>query len=342
MSSFVVQDARETSSRQFHPHPLVRGGHAQTLAGLYWPSRSAPDRARRHWIQLDDGDHIVLHENLPPEGVPIQSAALLLHGLAGCHASGYMRRLAWKLRQRGVRVFRMDMRGVGAAAGWARQPMHAGRVEDVRAAIEQIGRLCPADLPLALVGFSLGGNLALVTLAAASRGTAGPLQRGVAIAPPVDLATCSRQLHRGVKRIYDAYLVRHVLRSWRATGGTVPRPAPRTIYQFDQRITAPKSGFRDAEEYYAAASSGPRLADIRIPTRILAAADDPIVPIATIRDCRRSSAVVLTTTASGGHLGYLTSRRHAPDRRWLDQQVLNWVCEPATSGRWVVPGKVFS
>lgn len=102
--------------------------------------------------------------------------------------------------------------------------------------------------------------------------------------------------------------------------------APQSIYQFDEQITAPLSGYRDAEDYYAHASSGPRLQEISLPTRILAARDDPIVSFSTIEQCSRSPHISLFVTESGGHLGYITNRAAVGDRRWLDQLIVDWVC----------------
>ncbi len=309
----------------FLPHPFVRGGHAQTLAGIYWPTRTPAYGATPVPIQLGDGDQIVLHDDHPPAWMKSEPVVLLMHGLAGCHGSGYMTRIAAKLCQRGVRTYRMDMRGVGAAAGLARLPPHAGRTEDAAAAILRIAELCP-DSPLTMVGFSMGGNVALGSLANASERQIGNLVRGIAIAPPVDLSTCCRQLRRGARRLYDQHLSKLLVTHWRRTGGPMNGAAPKSIYQFDEQITAPLSGYRDAEDYYAHASSGPRLQEISLPTRILAARDDPIVSFSTIEQCSRSPYVSLFVTASGGHLGYITNRATVGDRRWLDQQIVDWVC----------------
>jgi predicted alpha/beta-fold hydrolase len=277
-------------------------------------------------IRLGDGDHIVIHDDCPKDWRSGDRVALLVHGLAGCHGSGYMVRIAAKLKSRGVRAFRMDMRGSGAASGFARLPGHAGRIEDVRAAIERIHQLCPSA-PLTLVGFSMGGNVALGTLAEAADQPIGNLAKAIAVSPPVDLSRCCRDLRQGVRRMYDGYLIRLLVRRWRQTGGRIAGSPPRSIYQFDDEITAPLSGYRDAEHYYEQCSSGPRLSHIQVPTKILAAEDDPVVNFRSIADARRSDSVELFYTRHGGHLGYLTHRQAVPDGRWLDQKIVDWVCE---------------
>jgi predicted alpha/beta-fold hydrolase len=236
-----------------------------------------------------------------------------------------MSRTAAKLCARGVRSFRMDMRGLGAARGLARRPAHAGRIEDAVAALETMATLCPRS-HVTLVGFSMGGNIALGTLAK-SRPSVGNLERGIAISPPSDLSACCRALREGVTRLYDRYLARFLVRKWTDMGGALNGAVPRSIYDFDEQITAPQSGFRDAEDYYRQASSGPLIRDIEAPTIIVAARDDPMIPVDTICQFERPANVALYITDGGGHLGYIASRRHVPDRRWLDEQIVRWVCQ---------------
>lgn len=308
----------------FHPHILFRGGHLQTMAGFYWPSRGATSKADVILVKVSDGDMIALHDDCPPSWTAGGKVALLIHGLAGCHGSGYMFRIARKLNIRGIRTFRMDMRGTGAATGRARMPGHAGRTDDAAAAIRFISGRC-ANAPLTIIGFSMGGNIALGTLADASSQSIGNLRRGIAVSPPVDLSKCCRELRTGFRNVYDKYLIRFLVQRWRATGGQLMGPRPNSIYQFDDQITAPLSGFRDAEDYYANASSGPRLRNVTLPTRILAAKDDPVVAYSAIEKAERSQHVELFTTESGGHLGYLSNKSLVSDRRWMDWLVAEWM-----------------
>lgn len=309
----------------FRPHVLARGGHLQTLAGFYWPTTRIAYRAEKEIVELPDGDRIALHDDRPSSWSPSDDVVLMLHGLAGCHGSAYMVRIAAKLNSRGIRTFRMDMRGMGAVSGMAKQPGHAGRTEDAAAAIRTIARRCPAA-PLTLLGFSMGANITLGTLADASEQQIGNLRRGIAIAPPVDLSRCCRELSQGVRRCYDRFLIRHLVRAWRAVGGSFNGGPPKSVYQFDEQITAPLCGYRSAEDYYARSSSGPRLATIKLPTKILAAKDDPVVAFEAIESTARSGDVQLFVTDSGGHLGYVCRRTDVPDRRWMDSQIVSWIC----------------
>jgi uncharacterized protein len=315
----------------FRPHPLLRGGHAQTLAGVYLPGPAVRYRARQRRVTLADGDTIVLHDDCPSGWRSGDRTVLLIHGLAGCHDSGYMRRTAHKLCARSVRTFRMDLRGCGAGQGLAHQPYHSGRSEDAAAAIAAIARIVP-DSPLTLVGFSLGGNMALKLAGELGGRPCGNLDSVMAICPPVDLAACSRQIQKRANRLYDRYFVALLLRQLELRKRLLPAaPAgrfarrPRSLWEFDDSFTAVVCGFGTAEGYYAAASSAPWIPRIERSTFIVSARDDPMIPAETLEQIKLPPAVRLHISDCGGHLGFVGRRGVDGDRRWMDWRVVDWV-----------------
>jgi len=316
---------------EFQPHPLVRGGHAQTLLAYVLPGRRFPYRAQQRRVDLDDGDAIMLHDDEPSGWHPGDRTALLIHGLAGCHGSGYMIRIAGKLNEAGVRVFRMDQRGCGAGAGLARLPYHAGRSEDPRAALEFISELCPGS-GVSLVGFSIGGNIALKLLGENLDRLPHNLTDAIAVNPCIDLAQCARRLARLDARPYDRYFAKLLVRrvdlydppdSTIGSAGRTPRP--RCLRDFDSVYTAPLGGFRSVDDYYARSSAAQFIPNICLPTRILTARDDPIVPVCLFENLPLPPAVRLCVAESGGHLGYFARRGIDPDRRWMDWRIVDWV-----------------
>jgi predicted alpha/beta-fold hydrolase len=100
---------------------------------------------------------------------------------------------------------------------------------------------------------------------------------------------------------------------------------PRRIIEFDDLYTAQVWGFGTAANYYARSSSAPHVSKIRVSTLILAARDDPMVPVATLEGMALSSAVRLHVVDHGGHLGYIGRRNPDPDRRWMDWRLLDWL-----------------
>jgi len=288
--------------------------------------------ARRHSVTLPDGDQIVLHEDSPAQPEPAARSALLIHGLAGCHQSGYMQRIAAKLSARGVRAFRMDLRGCGAGMSLARLPYHSGRSEDAAAALEAIARLLPQS-PTTLVGFSLGANITLKLLGELGDRPCGNLDSAMAVCPPTDLAACSRQISRLSNRPYDRYFVRLLCQQLahpasglgEAAGAILSRRRPGTLWDFDNEFTAVVCGFSDADNYYRLASSAPWIPKIRIPTLILASRDDPMIPSGALESVHAPAAVRIHLSERGGHLGFVGRAGVDPDRRWMDWRVVDWV-----------------
>jgi predicted alpha/beta-fold hydrolase len=242
-----------------------------------------------------------------------------------------MARIASKLRARGVRTFRLDMRGCGAGDQLAQKTAHAGRSEDVAAAVDFVSTECPQSA-LVVVGFSLGANQVLKLLGEWGDSAPPRLSRAMAVAPPIDLLACARNISRPSRFVYNWWFVRALVRDARRRAAWVPALAnidwtrpPRKLYEFDDRITAPVNGFSGAEHYYARSSSLASLQRIRRPTLILAARDDPLVPAQIFQQRILSDQVVLHMTEQGGHVGYIGRRNSDPDRYWLDWRVVEFI-----------------
>lgn len=322
----------------FHPHPFLRGAHAQTLAGVYLPSDYTPHTATPRLVRLTDGDQLVLHDDCPIQWTSDHGVCMLIHGLGGCRLSGYMRRIAAKLVSCGIRVFRMDMRGCGAGEGLARMSTHCGRWADAGAAIEYIARVAP-NSPVALVGFSLGGTIALNLAAELGAAPLGNLRAIMAVCPPIDLHAVKRRFATTVGRAYDRHFASILWAKTQQRSAevpnfplvNVPRP-PRRLHEYDEWFTAPWAGFASADEYYTATSPAPRLSTIRMPLLILASQDDPVVPFEPLASLPRFESIQVVATRHGGHLGYIAQRGADPDSRWMDWRVVDWACTVLGTG----------
>ncbi|MGC4004112.1 MAG: alpha/beta fold hydrolase [Pirellulales bacterium] len=270
---------------RFRPARWIGGAHAQTLGGVFLPYPRPTYRATRHQVVLDDGDRLILHDDCPKGWRHGRRTVLMIHGLTGSHRSGYMERTAAKLNARGIRTFRMDLRGCGAGAGLARFPYHSGRSDDAAAALREIARLCP-DGPTTLVGFSLGGNIALKLLGELENRPCGGLDSGIAVCPPVDLSRCANGIGRFPNSIYNRHfvksLLKHVGKVTRHFQADAPMPklprTPKGIVEFDDLYTAPLGGFVDGETYYRECSGLRFLHAVGRPTLIMAAENDPMIP----------------------------------------------------------------
>lgn len=316
---------------KFHAHPLMANGHLQTVLGIHWPHRYQPYQATRHVVHLDDGDKIVLHEDAPAVANDELPIVLLIHGLAGSHQSTYMRRMVEKLTARGYRTFRMDMRGCGAGESEAQLPTHCGRWPDVATCVHKLAEMYP-DQPTEIVGFSMGGTLALNMLAEMGHMPIGNLRRTLAISPPVDLVLVERHFGSRLGKFYDRFFVKLLweqnLRRWRlhphVAPNEIPGP-PRRLRELDAIVTAPDGGYESAEHYYVQASPAAKLSAIRQPVTIFSSEDDPIVPVDPLFRNPLSASIELVTTKRGGHLGFMARKNGDPDFRWLDWRIIDWL-----------------
>lgn len=314
----------------FQVHPWLKSGHLQTVGAVYLPGQRFPYSARQHRVDVCSGDQVVLHDDCPAAWRAGDRAVFLIHGLAGCHQSHYMVRIAARLHARQVRVFRMDLRACGAGWNLARKSFHSACTDDVAAALRVAARLCPGS-PIALAGFSLGGNLTLKLLAEFADDLPAPIDRACATSPPVDLLACSENLQRGYNRIYDRHFARTmrkrmVQRVQALEGvyqGTFAAP-PRTMREIDAGLTAPLWNFSGVDNYYRVASPADDLRKIRIPTILVAADDDPLIPVRIYHELQTPPEVHLHITRGGGHLGFVGRRGVDPDTRWLDWRIIEW------------------
>jgi predicted alpha/beta-fold hydrolase len=154
----------------------------------------------------------------------------------------------------------------------------------------------------------------------------------IAVSPPVDLETASKNLRHWGNRLYDWFFIDKLRQNLRQRRERVAnlvdnrlREFPRRLVHFDDRFLAPVNGFSGARDYYTRSSAGPLLAEITIPTLIISSEDDPVVPAQMYRDWAMSPSVELLLLKHGGHLGYLAGRPHDPDPYWLDWRLVQWI-----------------
>lgn len=308
--------------------PLFRNGHVATIAATFWrrdlDERRFPVEAKL--FRPETEVQILVHRQ-QPEGDALGDV-VLVHGLEGSSNSPYMRSLAQVLLESGYAVHRMNIRTCGGTEFLCSTLYHAGLTTDIFAYLMDLDRR--RRTPAWLVGYSLGGNQVLKL--AGEMGEDGPrILAGVCgVSAPVDLKACSERFKRKRNWIYQ----RHFLRSMRqrmlmrreVIGKAIPE-LPRdvnTIYDFDDRITGPAFGFRGAEHYYDTQSAARYAQNIRVPTLVIAAEDDPLIPPEPYRALETNPMVRVVLTPHGGHIGFLS--RSQP-RHWVDNVIRDWIDE---------------
>ena len=285
------------------------GGDLQTIRSRLLPAHRLPAGSSTSIIELPtsdgSGDRLVAAIDRP--AAPSGATVLLIHGLAGAAGSRYMRASGGQLVRRGHPVVRLNLRGAGASAATCRQRYHAGRTGDLRDAIAGL----PAELidrGICAMGFSLGANALLKMLG--EDGTDTPVRAAISVSAPIDLSAACDRIDRPRNRPYRAYLLTGLKADAKTTATSAEERAGidaiRTIRDFDDVVTGPKNGFRDAADYYAHCSAQRFLGGIAIPTLLVHAGNDPWVPDT---DYRRLAVEPHTTLrvallAGGGHVGF--------------------------------------
>jgi uncharacterized protein len=331
--------------KEFKPHRALRNAHLMTIAAAFW-RRTFP-RLPASVPRLFDvepasaagglgtqvrGD---CHWQQRPQEHP---TLVLLHGLEGSSESGYMLGTAEKAAHAGFNIVRLNQRNCGGTENLTETLYHSGRSGDIGAVVRE---LIERDrLPeIFAAGFSMGGNLVLKM--AGEFGPSAPFElRGVAaVAPAFDLARCADSLAEPRNFVYQTHFVRSLKRRMRDKARLYPARygattqnggmrGIRTVREFDDAITAPFSGFRDADDYYARSSAIRVVAEIRTPTLILTAQDDPFVPFATFErdEVRTNPHIRMVAPRHGGHCGFI-SQETGDERFWCEARIVEFCRE---------------
>jgi len=279
-------------------------------------------RLRRERLTTPDGDFLDLDwAEVPGQASGTGPLVVVLHGLEGSAASKYALETYRQLARRGVAAVGLNFRSCSGELNHAPRLYHSGETDDVRFVLGTLASRTP-ERPLGAIGFSLGGNVLLKYLGEeGNSGRPASLAAAAAISVPYDLAAGAAHMEHGVARAYVWRLVRSLQRKVRARAAAlrdridVPAAlAARTFWAFDDAATAPLHGFRDADDYYARASSRSWLPAIEVPTRLIHALDDPFLPEAAVPvpAMRANPAIDPHVSAFGGHVGFVTGPPWAP------------------------------
>lgn len=309
----------------FRPPFWARSGFAQTiLASLGRGPRAGALRLQR-WT-LPDGDFVRMHFTANDPEAPL---VLLLHGLEGSARSGYVRAMLDHVQRAGWNFAVLEFRSCGGEPNRSRRTYHSGETSDLGFVVERL-RVERPGRPLFVVGFSLGGNVLLKWLGECGALVPDELVAAAAVSAPYDLEVAARQCderHGGlIARHFLKTLIPKALEKAARFPGLLDAAAVRrcrTFAAFDGLVTAPLHGFRSAEHYWRSSSCAQFLPDVRVPTLLVSAADDPLVPGRVLPHAAVAASPFLQGLfpARGGHCGFVAG--HVPGflRRWAEARV---------------------
>ena len=336
---------------RFLPRPWLTNCHLQTILGNFLPRPDTLPAPDVKFVEVSParGSQIASQVLCECHWQPLPQratspTAIILHGLEGSSHSQYVIGNANKLWRAGCNVVRMNMRNCGPdkygdLLRLTPTLYHSGLSNDVDRVLRYFLETQSLE-SVALIGYSMGGNLVLKL--AGDLGAFAPpqLRSVVGVSPAVDLGACAAALHEPQNRIYERKFVRALLKRFRRKASLFPRAFDpqranhiTTLREFDDRITALYCGFRSADDYYSRAGAARVLDRITVPTLILHADDDPFIRLTaeTREKIAANPQITLLETEHGGHCAFLapSDRASGNDGYWAEHTALRFVLSHA-------------
>jgi uncharacterized protein len=332
-ANLKYSEAMEPQLRSFEPHPWLRNGHAQTIGAAFAPRKFALPEGEARLFRVDAETQVmgVCHWQAGSRReLPV---IVIVHGLEGSSDSDYSRGIADKAFARGFHAVRMNQRNCGGTERLTPTLYNSGLSEDYRAVLMEL--IDEGFQRIFFAGYSMGGNL--VTKLAGEFGDAAPKELGgvAVVCPALDLSACADALEKKENYFYQWHFVKGLMARYRRKAELFPARYARhgfgpirTVREFDDAITAPHFGFKDAEEYYQAAGAKKVIAKVRMPLLLITAQDDPFVPYESLLQARvgENPCVRLVAPEHGGHCGFV-SRRSGAERFWAEERIVEFVEE---------------
>ncbi|MFM0735803.1 alpha/beta fold hydrolase [Paraburkholderia xenovorans] len=318
--------------------------HVQTIVPSLFARRPAVSFRRERW-DTPDGDFIdldwVVHDgsSAAPSALPAAAPQLpapdaplfvLFHGLEGSSTSHYALALMAAARNAGWHGVVPHFRSCSGSLNLMPRFYHLADSDEVDWVLRRLRATHRG--PIVVAGVSLGGNVLLRWLGERREDAASVIAAAAAISTPIDVHAGGRALSQGFGMIYTRSFLKTLKQ--KAAQKLVQFPglfdrdamiASRTMYEFDNVVTAPLHGFRNTDDYWSTATTRPLLPGIAVPTLVLNARNDPFLPAEVLPSRHEVSATVeLDQPKHGGHAGFMTGP--FPGRiDWLSRRVFGYL-----------------
>jgi predicted alpha/beta-fold hydrolase len=323
------------SRKPFVPHRIFSGPHAQTLGAYAWPRRArlkptvANDQERL--FQVDEGVQ-VLAQCRWQSSKNDSPTMVIWHGMEGSTSSVYMWSTAEKAFRAGFNVVRVNYRNCGGTEHLSPTLYHGGMSTDLKNVIEELISKDQIQR-LYVIGFSLGGNLVLKALGEYGEQFPKQLVAASVISPSVDLKASTDLILKSSNWIYHKNFVLSLKKRVQLKSKRYPDRYDltrlgevRTIRDFDEQFTSRSNGFENADDYYFKSSSVRVVDQIRVPTLIIHAEDDPFIPFAPLNEKAfvDNPYLLMIKTERGGHVAFIGADNKNEDRFWAENRVVEF------------------
>ena len=335
MQKFLARVAAVFAAKPFEPHPRFKSGNAQTLAAFFWPRRFRlrrlpPDEERL--FETEPNVKVLAHCRWQTNRQR-HATIVIWHGMEGSTNSIYMIATAEKAFRAGLNVVRVNFRNCGGTEHLTPTLYHGGLSEDLRAVVNELIEKDGLNR-IFLLGFSLGGNMVLKLAGEYGEDAPSEVIAAGVVSPSVDLEASAESILARKNWLYQKQFMvslksrirlKHKLFPDRYDVSALPRI--RTIREFDEAFVAVAAGFKNAADYYHRASSLRVIANIRIPTLIIHAEDDPFIPFEPLRDpvFAENPYLLMIATKRGGHVAFISASHTDEDRFWAENRLIEFV-----------------
>ncbi len=321
----------------FKPAWWLKNAHLQTIYPSLFRRTIKLKDSWRERLTTPDNDFI----DLDWCGKGEQPLVILLHGLTGSSESGYINGLQNKLLEQGFRSVVLNFRGCSGQPNNLARCYHSGDTEDINFLYQTLSQREP-DTAIAVIGFSLGGNVLLKWLG--EQGSNISLFAAIAVSVPLVLSACATKLDAGFSKLYRANLIAE-LKDYmqlklthldkigrRQEAEKINRLGDlsniKSFWQYDDKVVAKLHGFESAEDYYRQSSSRYYLKTISVPTLLIQSKDDPFMTEKVIPDKKELSAkIILEVTERGGHVGFISGLSPFRPHYWLEQRISEFLTQ---------------
>jgi predicted alpha/beta-fold hydrolase len=323
--------AHDFFGEPFHPRRPFAGGHAQTIAGNFLPRRNQLPPPEDRLFRVEPDVQVLCHCHWQADRAHAMTL-VVVHGLEGSSDSQYVIGTGSKAWLAGMNVVRMNMRNCGGTERLGPTLYNSSMSADVGIIAQTL--IAEDGLQkLALVGYSMGGNLILKLLGEWGKDAPLQVKAAVGVSPAMDLAPSADALHDRANRVYEWKFLRGLRRRMLRKAALYPGRydvrylrGMRSLRDFDDQITARYCGFRDAQDYYTRAAAARVVDRIAVPTLILHAEDDPFIRVLpeTRAKLRHNPHIAYVETARGGHCAFL-AEPNGYDGRWAERQAIAFI-----------------
>jgi predicted alpha/beta-fold hydrolase len=317
--------------QEFVPHALLKNGHAMTIASAFVQRRFHLPPAEDRLFQVDAESRILGRCHWQPGKRRDAPVIAIVHGLEGSSESNYVCGIAEKAFRLGFHAVRLNQRNCGGTEALTPTLYNSGMSGDYKAVLDELANVDEFE-QIFFAGYSMGGNL--VTKMAGEFGNDTPKAlRGVcAVCPAMDLGACADALERRDNFFYQRHFVKGLMARYARKAELFPQRyllngigPVRSVREFDDKITAPQFGYRDAQDYYDAVGAKKVVAQVRVPMLMITAQDDPFVPYELFQRANpgQNPAIQFVKPEHGGHCGFISNRPGA-ERFWAEQRIVEF------------------